>query len=126
MKRKTPCRYTDGELFLCQGGTFGPKRVEIDPESLKGENLKLTKWYENLPQDGSYRFRAGFLGGKPWAEISIEFLNFCDAAVPWSYVCTAPANEAGRLIKRVDRRPEVSLYWAHLANVVRASKAGTP
>jgi hypothetical protein len=123
MKRKTPHRYTDGELFLCTGGVFGPKQVEVDPESLKGENLKLSNWFWKLPQDGSFRFRAGSLGGKLWAEISIEFLNFCDDVVPWSYICTAPTTEAGKVIKRVDRRPEVTLYWNHLANVVKATGA---
>lgn len=123
MKTKSPNRYRDGELFICQGGTFGPQGVEIDLDSLKGENLKLSKWYDSLPQDGGYRFRAGSLGGKLWAEISIEFLNFCDAVDHWSYVCTAPADEAGEVIKRTDRRPEVYLYWAHLADVVKRSGA---
>ena len=122
MKRKSPNRYRDGELFICQGGTFGPRGVEIDHESLRGENLKLSKWYDKLPQDGGYRFRAGSLGGKLWAEISIEFLHFCDAVEHWSYVCRAPADEAGKVIKRITRRPEISLYWAHLENVVKRCK----
>ena len=118
-----PNRYTASELYLCCGGTFGPKRIEIDSESLTGENLKLSKWYDKLPQDGGYRFRAGSLRGKLWAEISIEFRNFCDAVEHWSFTCAAPADEAGKVIKRVDRRPEVSLYWRHLAETVADSGA---